>query len=113
MSYTVDIQVLDDGDAYSNTQVRLSIGETFFPGGRLGIYGEDGWTDEDGHATFEVPEYDDYSNKYLNVKIGGTWYGSWDWIKVGDIRLMSQRIVRLRTTRTLPINKLNQPTAIQ
>ena len=67
MSYTVDIQVLDDGDAYSNTQVRLSIGETFFPGGRLGIYGEDGWTDEDGHATFEVPEYDDYSNKQSNL----------------------------------------------
>lgn len=78
MSYTVDIQVLDDGEACSNTKVRLSIGMTFLPGGRMGIYGDDGWTDEDGHATFEVPEYDDYSDKYINVRIGGTWYGSWD-----------------------------------
>ncbi len=78
MSHTIDIQVLHDGEAYASTQVRLSIGKTFFPGGRLGIYGDDSWTDDSGHAAFEVPEYDDYTDKYINVKVGGTWYGSWD-----------------------------------
>ena len=77
MSYTIDVQVLSNGEPYANALVRLSIGKTF-PGGRHGIYGDSAWTDEDGHTTFEAPEYSSYTNKYVNFEIGGTWYGSWD-----------------------------------
>ena len=50
MSYTIDVQVLDNGEVYANTAVRLSIGRTFFPNGRMGIYGDESRTDDDGHA---------------------------------------------------------------
>lgn len=82
MSYTVDIQVLEDGEPLGSTLVRISIGEAF-PGGRHGIYGDQAWTDEEGHASFEVPEYDGYGNKYVNFKIDGSWYGSWSLDKGG------------------------------
>lgn len=49
----------------------------------MGLFGDDAWTDDDGHATFQIPEYDDYSDKYVNFQIGGKWFGSWDLVE-GD-----------------------------
>jgi len=71
------VQVLDDREPCPSVTVRLSIGKTY-PGGRIGIFGDEALTDEDGHASFEIPEYDKCWNKYVNFKIKGTWYGSWD-----------------------------------
>lgn len=83
MSSTLDVQVPWGGEPHANTLVRLSIGERFFPGGRMGIFGDEAWTNDEGHAEFTIPEYDDYSKRYVNFRIRGTWFGSWD-LQPGD-----------------------------
>ncbi len=83
MSSAIDVQVLKNGDPYVHKFVRISIGEIFFPGGSQGVYGDEAWTDDDGHARFDVPGYDDYHDKYVWIVVSGERYGPWDLVDDG------------------------------
>ena len=77
---SVDVQVLKDGEPRAGKFVEISLAETK-TGVSLGIYSDEGRTDDDGHATFDTPDYDDYDGKYIWIKIGGERYGPWDLVE--------------------------------
>jgi len=77
MSSSLAVQVLNAGEPAPRKLVHILIAETT-AGVSLGIHSDEEWTDDDGHANFSTPDYDDYDGKYVWITVSGDRHGPWD-----------------------------------